>query len=242
MFRAIVFVAMLLAPTFVWAQGESFVMDDRYAGYPKELQPPKELPPLNLAECKAGEFYDPDDTHLLKYMSRVKMAKDPRILQDPECRIMLTVKGWRWVMRPVGTAIAVDEQGRDLFDLECGNPTPFGVPILPPPTVAAVVPVLPLDFREKLVTGVYIPKYEEEEDDDVVVAAVVPAPSGNICSGKKGFLCAGIAACIVGSAVNRTLFCGLSFGDDDEPTPDRPATPEPVRPPPPSITPPKPPG
>jgi hypothetical protein len=126
--------------------------DNRYKGYPKSLIEWPKAPP-DIKACQALEFYEPADLHLRKYAGRVKVA-DVRIQKFDECRWMLTRNKWRWVLRPKGTKILVDDTGRDLFDggspagKVCNNPSPFGVPIMPekpePPT-----PVKPEPIRVK---------------------------------------------------------------------------------------------
>ena len=251
MMRVITFVMMLLVPSMVWAQWVP--PDDRYKGYPRELIEWPKNPPTTeqLKACEDQEYYEPADFHLAEGANRVKVAGTPRVLKVPECRWMLTAhsdpaKRWRLVMRPVGTKICVDEQGRDLFDCgsetgkPCYNPTPLGWPILPPMTVVPA-PVLRVPIREQIRTGIYVPKYEEPEDDVVVVPAVlVPQNKGGICSGRKGLLCAlvPVAVCFVGYKVNDGV-CGIRFSSEDGPPSNRPST---IPPPPPNITPVKPPG
>lgn len=138
------------------AQASSVITpDDRYKGYPRELIEWPTAPP-NKDSCKAQEFYEPDDTHLEKYMSRVKVAPKPRVQQHDECVWMLTRNKWRYVMRPAGTKVAVDLNGRDLFDLGsgkgkvCVNPRPFSVAYVaaePVNTSANRVSVEPFDFK-----------------------------------------------------------------------------------------------
>ncbi len=103
--------------------------DDRYYGYPQSLiEWPKSPPDMDI--CQAAEYYEPADTHLTKYVNRVTVA-DTRVQRFDECVWMLTRYKWRWVLRPRGTEVLVDEQGRDLFDhgspfgMRCDNPRPF---------------------------------------------------------------------------------------------------------------------
>lgn len=131
------------------AAAQEFVPDDRYAGYPKSLVVwptlPPNMDPTDLMSCPAQEYYEPSDTHLTVYATRVKVA-GVRTQEFDECRWMLTRNKWRWVMRPAGTKHLVDARGRDLFDggsptgKECDNPSPFGFAIRPRAQVAIEQP------------------------------------------------------------------------------------------------------
>ncbi len=253
MIRLIVLVMTLLAPSLVWAQ--DVTSDDRYKGYPKELIQWPTAPPTaeQIKECQAQEFYEPADYHLEKYAGRLKVAS-VRIQETSECTWMLTAhsdpaKRWRWVMRPAGTKVAQDKYGRDLFDLgsptgkPCYNPRPLVVKILPVvPMVPEIIVPPALKLREQIETGVYVPKDKEPE----VVAPVVivpPAPEshGWFCSGKKGIFCAAAVACITGSAINRSPFCGIKVGGSKPTPPNTPSGRPPTQPtPPPNTTPVKP--
>ena len=132
-------------------QAFSVSSDDRYNGYPRSLVQWPTAPP-DIKACVAMEFYEPDDVHLMQYVNRVQVA-GIRVQRTNECRWEDTRYGWRWVLRPAETVIAIDDKGRDLFDYgvpgrkRCGNPTPFGIPpetprlsIPAPPLPAVVVP------------------------------------------------------------------------------------------------------
>jgi len=146
------FVVVALASV---ASAQDLWPDDRYKGYPKSLiQWP--VGPQDMTMCQALELYEPDDTHLTKYASRVKIAGF-RVQETKECTWMDTRYGWRWAMRPIGTKVAQDAQGRDLFDYGspagkvCMNPRPFSVAIVPIVAVAkrpvvskpALIPPMP---------------------------------------------------------------------------------------------------
>ena len=133
---SVVFGAMALG------QQNNIQQDDRYIalGYnPPELhrlgiQWP-DAPP-DLAACKAQEPYEPHYTNLLRYVPEgIKF----RVQTEDECAWTLAGSQWLWKKRPVGTKVAVDDQGRDLFDLGdgvgqvCGNPRPVSY-TFPKPT------------------------------------------------------------------------------------------------------------
>jgi hypothetical protein len=139
-----VLLSLITVPAF--AQTQNFTPDDRYKGYPSTLISWPTARP-NVTACVAGEYYEPVDTHLTKYADRVKVAR-VRVQQYDECTFMLTSKSWRWVLRPAGTKVAVDAQGRDLFDYgspkgrKCANPRPFAVAIAPKVTEVEDTPVV----------------------------------------------------------------------------------------------------
>lgn len=256
MFRAMVLMMMVLVPSAAWAQWVP--PDDRYKGYPRELvEWLKEMPSAaDLQTCKDGEYYSAADTSIAKYADRVKIA-GYRTLEHDECRFELTAhsdpkKRWRLVLRPKGTQIAIDPKGRDLFDFGapgekvCKNPTPYGWPILPPPTEEVVAPpiVVPpaTPITTAIKTGNYTPAYVAPPRMPRAVVVDNKKKGGWFCSGKKGILCGLAAACVTGSIVQRTPFCGISTGDDDEPPPYQPPGGRPPSnpAPPPNTTPPKP--
>lgn len=143
-FVAFVFTMVALLAANI-ASAQNIAPDDRYKGYPTSLVGwPDALP--NLATCVSQEYYEPTDTHLLQYTTRVKIA-GVRVQETDECRWMRTSNGDRWVLRPEGTKHALDAQGRELFDMgspagsACGNPSPFGIPVNVPDI--ASVPVTP---------------------------------------------------------------------------------------------------
>ncbi len=135
------------------AQNVNIAPDDRYKGYPTSLVKWADALP-NLSACVAGEGYEPTDTHLMQYTSRVKIA-GTRVSATNECRWENTSKGWRWVLRPKGTKYALDALGRELFDMgspngkPCGNATPYGIPVnVPPAEAQVIVPPPPAPIAE----------------------------------------------------------------------------------------------
>lgn len=144
--RVLFLLIALLLPSAVAAQ--PFVPDNRYDGYPSSLVQ-MTVTPLSLATCIAQEYYEPLDLHLVKYETRVKIAS-VRIQKYDECTWMLTRNKWRWVLRPAGTKVAQDAEGRDLFDFgsptgnKCANPRPWSIAVVPPaePIFAAPAPKL----------------------------------------------------------------------------------------------------
>jgi len=134
-------------------QAVNIAPDDRFAGYPRSLI---EWPPAqpNLKTCQDQEFYEPLDTHLMKYVSRVRVVGE-RVQEQDECTWMLTRNKWRWVLRPEGTKVATDAQGQDLFDFgspagkKCANPRPISIPITPPAPVPPSAPP-PVEAPEPL--------------------------------------------------------------------------------------------
>lgn len=114
--------------------------DNRYDDYKGiKIEWPSSEP--DLTACKAGEYYEPSATNLARFATPEDAV---RLQEHDECTWMITTTGWRWVLRRAGTKVAVDKEGRDLYDLGrndgkvCKNPRPFSVPYLPP--VAEVVP------------------------------------------------------------------------------------------------------
>ncbi|OGE80073.1 MAG: hypothetical protein A2660_00280 [Candidatus Doudnabacteria bacterium RIFCSPHIGHO2_01_FULL_45_18] len=140
---AYAFVLVVLFPILGIAQ-ELPVPDNRYQGYPISISWPTELP--DLLACQNQEYYEPLDLHLTQYESRAQVARI-RVQEHDECPWMLTRYGWRYILRPAGTKVAVDAMGRDLFDegsptgMKCANPRPFSITIPPPsPPPSAVMP------------------------------------------------------------------------------------------------------
>jgi len=178
LFKVLFVFAALLLPQVVAAQ--TFVPDDRYNGYPKSLVN-MVVTPLVLTTCVAQEYYEPLDLHLVQYETRVQVAR-VRVQEFDECTWMLTRNSWRWVLRPAGTKVAVDGQGRDLFDFgsptgnKCANPRPFSAIIRPLDTVIATEvapppvyePLIKLDIVKAVESIKIDPPCDEEE---VVVAA-----------------------------------------------------------------------
>ena len=169
--RLIVAAAVLFAllPVLALAQSSDIAPDDRYRGYPSSLVSfPPSLP--DLKACVAQEYYEPLDVHLMRYTSRVKVAS-VRTQEYDECTWMRTRNGDRWVLRPKGTQVAQDAQGRDLFDYgssngkQCGNSRPVSIPVKPEPVVIREEPIVvppplvppPPPEPQRLVT-VLIPK------------------------------------------------------------------------------------
>lgn len=163
--------------------------DDRYAGYPASLVKwPASWPDLN--QCKNQEYYEPLDTHLTRYASRAKIA-GYRVQESDECVWMLTRNSWRWVLRPAGTKVAVDAQGRDLLDggsptgNTCMNPRPISIPIPSRPVAEAAAPAPPIRFSPppapRPEPRVYTPPPPQSEPEPRVVYVPVerqppPAP------------------------------------------------------------------
>lgn len=154
--------------------------DDRYRGYyPTVLvRWPTALP--DLAKCMDFEYYEPDDLHLVKYASLVKIAGE-RTQESAECVWMLTRNDWRWVLRPAGTKVAVDDRGRDLFDFGspngkvCANPRSVGIPIPNSPGANLSAPPLPASIP---------PSNEQKQEQavgrtnvDVTIPEAPPPPS-----------------------------------------------------------------
>lgn len=145
--NVVVALAVLLALLPGRSLAQSFsTPDDRYTGYLRTLVAwPTALP--DLKTCVAQEYYEPLDTHLMRYVNRVKVA-GTRTQEHDECTWMLTRNKWRWVLRPKGTKVAIDAAGRDLFDYgspkgkECGNPRPVSVAVKPEPVVVKEEPIV----------------------------------------------------------------------------------------------------
>lgn len=240
--RRLLVALFLLIPSLGWAQ--YVAPDDRYKGYPSELVQWMSAPPTaeQLAACLAGEYYEPADDSIAKYASRVKIA-DYRVTQVAECRWTLTahsdpVLRWRLALRPPGTKIALDAQGRDLFDfgtangVVCKNPSPYGWPVSSSPP-AVIVPPVPL--RVQIEEGKYTPKYEEPEVTPVVIPVIEKKKSR--CRGLCAALIVG-GICAIGQVANGGV-CGIKFGGED--IPPVVIQPPPIAPPPPNLTPVKPP-
>lgn len=159
---ASILVAFLVVSTASAQQTVNIGPDDRYMGYHgPAIVWPTSLP--DMGACKSAEYYEPSDTHLERYAVNVAGT---RIQQEDECRWEDTIYSWRWILRPAGTVIAVDAQGRDLFDYGspngkvCKNPTPIGVPIkpptkpTPPPAPPAYVPPTPPHYEPPVTVNI----------------------------------------------------------------------------------------
>jgi hypothetical protein len=155
MFRIVVAFTFVLVATSAAAQTPFGKPDDRFKGYPKSLVPKFATPPTpaELTACAANKYYEPIDTHLIKYVERIKHTI--RVQKTDECTGMRTAAGDKLVLRPKGTKVAVDELGRDLFDMGsptgkvCGNGRLFSIPVNVPVTTTppAVIEVPPPAVR-----------------------------------------------------------------------------------------------
>ncbi|MBI4049745.1 MAG: hypothetical protein HY395_02960 [Candidatus Doudnabacteria bacterium] len=135
--------------------------DERYSHrvegqrpYPASLVPKFESAPTQdqLVACAGQKPYEPADTHLYRYVSRVKVARI-RVQETDECTGMRTAAGDKLVLRPKGTKVAVDELDRDLFDFGspngavCGNARVFSIPVnIPPPPAVIEEPALMIEL------------------------------------------------------------------------------------------------
>lgn len=193
---AVVFV--IVAANAAWAQ-ELPKPDDRYGkSYPRSLYSfPVVVPELGI--CAAGEYYEPVDTHLTKYVSRIEVAATRAQIYD-ECVWMRTRRGDRWVLRPKGTIVAMDAKGRDLFDYgspngrRCANPRPVSIPI--PPATAEIPEfeeppaLLPIPAPPKL----QIPEVPDvEQSRPQLPTLVVIKKRGRCQGGSRTIVCTGLA-------------------------------------------------
>ncbi len=143
----VVFALFFLASVSAFAQTTSIESDDRYSAWEKASRVkvvwPTELP--DLTKCAAQEPYEPHFVNLFRFVpAGIKFRVQP----TNECTWTLAGKQWLWKIRPKGTKVAVDSQGRDMFDLGpedgngkvCGNPRVVSIPIIPPPPAAPAPP------------------------------------------------------------------------------------------------------
>ena len=164
--KRLILVALLFVvfgSSVVTAQ-EEMRPDDRYRGYPTHLiEWPSYLPDLQV--CRLMEYYEPSFTNLAQYANLVQIAGE-RIQETDECRWMLTSNWYRWVLRPRGTRVFVDAQGRDLFDggspagKVCYNPGPFSFIIRP----------------ERVVTPLFRERIEREQEPERIRIVEEPLP------------------------------------------------------------------
>ncbi len=150
--------------------------DNRYNAYKGiKIEWPSSEP--DLTTCKAGEYYEPQATNLARFATPEDRV---RLQEHDECTWMITTSGWRWVLRRAGTKVAVDKEGRDLYDFGredgkvCKNPRPFSVPYLPPIAEAPAPPSPPEPCNcppPVVVVQVELPPWEPAE-----LVAMPPAP------------------------------------------------------------------
>jgi hypothetical protein len=198
---AFVFVFLSLAAGNVSAQTPFGSPDNRYTqrvdgqpGFPSSLVPKFKSAP-DLTSCDSQPAYEPAATHLMRFTTRVKVAK-VRIQATDECVGMRTAAGDKWVRRVKGTKVAVDELGRDLFDFgsptgqACGNPRPFSIPLGVPaatvtvtsaPVVVAFAPEPPAPAEqpaEPRLTPTFVipPPQAQAPQPAAVVPALRPTP------------------------------------------------------------------
>lgn len=150
--RVVLVVAIAIALSTLSASAQDIQPDNRFDGYPKTLIGwPSQLP--DLEKCAAQEYYEPRDFHLAKYAERFGKSKGlysetmgwkyVRVQASDECVWTRTRNGDQFVVRPKGTLVAQDGQGRDLFDLGtdpsgnkgCKNPRSKKWAIGAPPVV-----------------------------------------------------------------------------------------------------------
>lgn len=149
------FFMIALATIFtVSAQSINFSADNRYEGYkgPAIVWPSTVPDPF---VCKALEYYEPSATNLEQFALQHETV---RVQEHDECTWMITTSGWRWVLRRAGTKVAVDKEGRDLYDFGredgkvCKNPRPFSIVVyIPPFTPARVVTPVPPPKEEVVI-------------------------------------------------------------------------------------------